>query len=315
MEWIVFGGAALLFAASVAVLLYVRKGLVQYTTQLMYSLDAILAGEDGIDFREDREMLSGKLQAKLNQLNEVIEQRAGENLRQRELLEAIISDISHQVKTPIASIRMYHDLLGRKELWKSRRAEFLGAVGHQVDKLEFFMKSMIRMSRLETGIVQVQPKQNPVYELIAQAVCDVALKAEKKKIDIVIDESVESSESDGEKLSAYFDARWTAEAVFNILDNSVKYTQDGGKIVISARKTDFFVRIGIRDNGRGIAEARIPLVFKRFYREPESADVEGVGIGLYLAREIVMNQRGFIEVHSREGEGTAVFVNLPVEIF
>jgi len=315
MEWIVFGGAALLFAASVAVLLYVRKGLVQYTTQLMYSLDAILAGEDGIDFREDREMLNGKLQAKLNQLNEVIEQRAGENLRQRELLEAIISDISHQVKTPIASIRMYHDLLGRKELGKGRRAEFLGAVGHQVDKLEFFMKSMIRMSRLETGIVQVQPKQNPVYELIAQAVCDVALKAEKKKIDIVIDESVESSESDGEKLSAYFDARWTAEAVFNILDNSVKYTQDGGKIVISARKTDFFVRIGIRDNGRGIAEARIPLVFKRFYREPESADVEGVGIGLYLAREIVMNQRGFIEVHSREGEGTAVFVNLPVEIF
>ncbi len=75
------------------------------------------------------------------------------------------------------------------------------------------------------------------------------------------------------------------------------------------------MRIGIRDNGRGIAEARIPLVFKRFYREPESADVEGVGIGLYLAREIVMNQRGFIEVHSREGEGTAVFVNLPVEIF
>ena len=315
MEWIVFGGAALLFAASVAVLLYVRKGLVQYTTQLMYSLDAILAGEDGIDFREDREMLNGKLQAKLNQLNEVIEQRAGENLRQRELLEAIISDISHQVKTPIASIRMYHDLLGRKELGKSRRAEFLGAVGHQVDKLEFFMKSMIRMSRLETGIVQVQPKQNPVYELIAQAVCDVALKAEKKKIDIVIDESVESSESDGEKLSAYFDARWTGGVVFNILDNSVKYTQDGGKIVISARKTDFFVRIGIRDNGRGIAEARIPLVFKRFYREPESADVEGVGIGLYLAREIVMNQRGFIEVHSREGEGTAVFVNLPVEIF
>ncbi len=240
MEWIVFGGAALLFAASVAVLLYVRKGLVQYTTQLMYSLDAILAGEDGIDFREDREMLNGKLQAKLNQLNEVIEQRAGENLRQRELLEAIISDISHQVKTPIASIRMYHDLLGRKELGKSRRAEFLGAVGHQVDKLEFFMKSMIRMSRLETGIVQVQPKQNPVYELIAQAVCDVALKAEKKKIDIVIDESVESSESDGEKLSAYFDARWTAEAVFNILDNSVKYTQDGGEDRYFCQKDGLF---------------------------------------------------------------------------
>ena len=206
---------------------------------------------------------------------------------------------------------MYHDLLGRKELGENRRTEFLDAVERQVDKLEFFMQSMIRMSQLETGIVQVRPEQNSVYGLIAQAVCDVALKAEKKRIDIVIDESVEPTVS-GEEMTACFDARWTGEALFNILDNSVKYTQDGGKIVISAGKTDFFVRIGIRDNGRGIAEERIPMIFRRFYREPESAGVEGVGIGLYLAREIVMNQRGFIEIHSKVGEGTAAYVNLPV---
>ena len=160
------------------------------------------------------------------------------------------------------------------------------------------------MSRLETGIVQVQPEKSAVSALVAQAVCDVALKAEQKKIEIVIEES--------EELTAYFDKRWTAEAVFNILDNSVKYTQDGGRIVLSAGKTDFYVRIGIKDNGRGIAEARIPLIFKRFYREPESANVEGVGLGLYLVREIVMKQKGFIEVHSNEGTGTTVYVNLPV---
>lgn len=311
MNWIVLGSAVLLFVASIAILLYVRRGLVQYTAQLIDSLDAVLAGEKEIDIWEGQETLNGKLREKLCQLGEVLEQRSGENLRQRKQLEAIISDISHQVKTPIASIRMYHDLLGRKELGESRRTEFLDAVEHQVDKLEFFMRSMIRMSQLETGIVQVQPEQNSVYELIAQAVCDVALKAEKKMIDIEIDESVEPTQSGG-KMTAYFDARWTAEAVLNILDNSVKYTQIGGKIVISARKMDFFVRIGIRDNGRGIAEARIPMVFQRFYREPESAGVEGVGIGLYLAREIVMNQRGFIEMHSKVGEGTAVYVNLPV---
>lgn len=184
-----------MFAASVAVLLYVRKGLVQYTTQLMYSLDAVLAGEAWVDLREDRETLNGKLQAKLCQLNEVLEQRSEENLRQRKQLEAIISDISHQVKAPIAGIRMYHDLLSRQGLSEDRRAAFLAAVEHQVDKLEFFMKSMIRMSRLETGIVQVQPKRNPVSELIAQAVCDVALKAEKKMIDIVIDGSIDDTGS------------------------------------------------------------------------------------------------------------------------
>ncbi len=300
-----------MFVASIAVMLYVRKGLVQYTAQLLDSLDAVLAGEQGTGFLEGGDTLNGKLQAKLSQLGEALAQRSSENLRQRKQLEAIISDISHQVKTPIASIRMYHDLLGRKELGENRRTEFLDAVERQVDKLEFFMQSMIRMSQLETGIVQVRPEQNSVYGLIAQAVCDVALKAEKKRIDIVIDESVEPTVS-GEEMTACFDARWTGEALFNILDNSVKYTQDGGKIVISAGKTDFFVRIGIRDNGRGIAEERIPMIFRRFYREPESAGVEGVGIGLYLAREIVMNQRGFIEIHSKVGEGTAAYMNLPV---
>lgn len=293
-----------MFAVSAGILLYVRKGLVQYTTQLMGSLDAILAGEKALDLLENQDTLDGKLQAKLVQLGEMMEQKARENLRQREQLETIISDISHQVKTPIANIRMYHSLLERKALEEEKREEFQEAVERQVDKLEFFMKSMIRMSRLETGIVQVQPEKSAVSALVAQAVCDVALKAEQKKIEIVIEES--------EELTAYFDKRWTAEAVFNILDNSVKYTQDGGRIVLSAGKTDFYVRIGIKDNGRGIAEARIPLIFKRFYREPESANVEGVGLGLYLAREIVMKQKGFIEVHSNEGTGTTVYVNLPV---
>ena len=304
MNGILLGTSVLVFAVSAGILLYVRKGLVQYTTQLMGSLDAILAGEKALDLLENQDTLDGKLQAKLVQLGEMMEQKARENLRQREQLETIISDISHQVKTPIANIRMYHSLLERKALEEEKREEFQEAVERQVDKLEFFMKSMIRMSRLETGIVQVQPEKSAVSALVAQAVCDVALKAEQKKIEIVIEES--------EELTAYFDKRWTAEAVFNILDNSVKYTQDGGRIVLSTGKTDFYVRIGIKDNGRGIAEARIPLILKRFYREPESANVEGVGRGLYLAREIVMKQKGFIEVHSNEGTGTTVYVNLPV---
>lgn len=305
MEMICLGISLLLFCASVGIVCYVRKSLVQYTMQLSDCLDGILEGKKGIDFCENQETLMGKLQVKMRQLYEILEKKSEENLRQREQLESMISDISHQVKTPIASIRMYHNLLERKELGQEKRAEFLLGVEHQVDKLEFFMSSMIRMSRLETGIVKVQPEVNSVYELIAQAVCDVALKAEDKSIDIevVCDEG----------LRACFDMRWTVEAVFNILDNGVKYTNAGGKLKILAEKTDFFVRIKISDNGRGIPEERIPMIFKRFYREPESANVEGVGIGLYLAREIVMKQKGFLEVHSQVGEGTEVYVNLPVE--
>lgn len=305
MEEMILGISLLLFLASMGTALYVRKSLVQYTGEICDCLDAMLAGRTDIDFHEDQETLIGKIQVKMRQLYEILEKRTEESLRQREQLESMISDISHQVKTPITSIRMYHNLLERKELSQEKREEFLRAVENQVDKLEFFMNSMIKMSRLETGIVKVQPSESRVHELIARAVCDVALKAEKKEIAIEVDCK--------EELTAYFDSRWTAEALFNILDNGVKYTGPGGRIEIFAEKTDFFVRIKVKDNGKGIARARIPDIFKRFYREPESAQIEGVGIGLYLAREIVMKQKGFIEVRSREGEGTEVYINLPTE--
>ena len=112
-----------------------------------------------------------------------------------------------------------------------RREEFLYAAERQTDKLEFFMNSMIRMSRLETGIVKVHPVKNSVYELLAQAVCDVALKAEEKGIRITVDCS--------DDLAAYFDQKWTVEAVFNLLDNGVKYTQAGGRLEIGAGKRTF----------------------------------------------------------------------------
>lgn len=304
VEWIIFAVSLLLFLGGAGSMIYTRRGLIRFTDQLSDSLDAMLAGEKEIDFQEDEETLAGKVQMKMRRLYEVMEMKSQENSRQREQLESMISDISHQVKTPIASIRMYHDLLKRTGLGEEKRGEFLAATEHQVDKLEFFMKSMIRMSRLEAGIIKVEPKENSVYGLIAQAVCDVALKAEEKGIEIEADCA--------EGLSACFDSRWTAEAIFNILDNGVKYTQAGGKLTITAGKTDFYVRIKIKDNGRGIAEAQLPDIFKRFYREPGSADVEGVGIGLYLAREIVMKQNGFIDVRSQKGIGTEVNVNLPV---
>lgn len=305
MEKMILGVSLMLFFASVGILIYVRKNLIMYTTQINDCLDGMLAGRTDMDFQEDQETLMGKIQMKLRQLCEAMENKTEESIRQRQQMEAMISDISHQVKTPIASIRMYHSLLERENISGEKRKEFLSAVEHQVDKLEFFMKSMIKMSRLETGIVKVQPQESSVYELVARAVCDVALKAEEKEISIDVDCPPE--------LTAYFDSRWAVEALFNILDNGVKYTEAGGHIGISVSKTDFFVRIQVKDDGRGIPEARIPDVFKRFYREPESAQIEGVGIGLYLAREIVMKQKGFIEMRSKVGAGTEVFVSLPAE--
>ena len=305
MEKILAAASLLLFMMSIGAAVYVRKNLVLYTDLIMASLDAILAGKKAVDSAICKDTLIGKIQMKLYQLQEVMEQKSLEGLRQKQMLESVISDISHQVKTPVASLRMYHSLLERKGLEEEKRAEFLQAAVRQADKLEFFMDSLIRMSRLETGIVKVQPQKNSVYGLLAQAVCDAALKAEEKNIGIHVDCP--------EGLEAYFDRKWTVEAVFNIVDNGIKYTKAGGHLEITARKTDFFVRLCIKDNGRGIEEGRIPQIFQRFYREPELADTEGMGLGLYLAREIVMKQGGFLEVQSKPGAGTQVCVNLRME--
>lgn len=306
-EQILVAVSMLFFAGSIGIAVYVRKSLVRYTDNFMDSLDAILTGKGSIDFAVSKETLIGKIQIRICRLAEIMEQKSGESRRQREILESMISDISHQVKTPVASLRMYHSLLEREGLDQEKRLEFLHAAERQADKLDFFMNSMIRMSRLETGLIKVRPERNSVYELLAQAVCDAALKAEEKKIGIFVECPQE--------LKAYFDPKWTVEAVFNIVDNGVKYTPPGGKLVISAAQTDFFVRICVQDNGRGIADERIPKIFQRFYREPELADIEGVGLGLYLAREIVMKQGGFLEVRSEKGKGTQMYVNLPIESF
>lgn len=222
------------------------------------------------------------------------------------MLERTVADLSHQVKTPIASIRMYHNLLQKERLDESRRLEFLKAVENQVDKLEFLIQSMIKMSRLETGIIKVHPEYTMVYPLLEQVVCDVALKAEAKNIELEV-------ECDA-ALKAFFDPKWTQEAVFNLLDNAVKYTDAGGRVCINAMATDFFVRIQICDNGKGIEEENMAQIFKRFYREPDAARTEGVGIGLYLTREILSRQKGFVEVQSKKGKGSVFSAHLPLEM-
>ena len=302
---ILFGISLLLMVTAITVLVVTRKRMVEFTQAMSDNLDGLLSGENKLVFEEEKDTLTGKVQMKTKRLYELMEERAASSQADRMLLEANIGDLSHQVKTPIANIRMYHSFLQKAEVKETDRKEFLSAMGQQVDKLEFLIQSMIKMSRLETGIVKVKPTESKLYQLLEEAVCDVALKAEEKDIDIHV--------SCKEDIKAFFDYKWTLEAVYNILDNAVKYTEEKGTIQIRAKVTDFFVRIQIEDNGKGISEEHLTEIFKRFYREPEVHQSEGVGIGLYLAREIITKQKGFVEVSSKVGEGSVFSVHLPLE--
>lgn len=292
-----------MFLLSICMAFLLRKYLVRYTISLTSCIDAMLAAKENIEFDEENELLTSKIQVKFRQLYDVLNQQKEASIRDREQLEEIISDISHQIKTPMSNIKMYSDILKNRELTKEKQREFLGLVQLQIDKLESLIDSMIEMSQMEVGMISVLPKRQPLIKLIEEAVCGIAVKAEKKNMDISI--------LCDERLMACYDLKWTTEALVNILDNAVKYSDENGEIKISVLELGFFIKVQVTDNGKGIEEGNFTQIFKRFYREPEVQQVEGVGIGLFLAQEILKKQKGYVDVKSSPGRGSTFSLYLP----
>ena len=303
MEIYFFYIGLVLFLLSICMAFLLRKYLVRYTISLTSCIDAMLAAKENIEFDEENELLTSKIQVKFRQLYDVLNQQKEASIRDREQLEEIISDISHQIKTPMSNIKMYSDILKNRELTKEKQREFLGLVQLQIDKLESLIDSMIEMSQMEVGMISVLPKRQPLIKLIEEAVCGIAVKAEKKNMDISI--------LCDERLMACYDLKWTTEALVNILDNAVKYSDENGEIKISVLELGFFIKVQVIDNGKGIEEGNFTQIFKRFYREPEVQQVEGVGIGLFLAQEILKRQKGYVDVKSSPGRGSTFSLYLP----
>ena len=186
---------------------------------------------------------------------------------------------------------------------QEKQDEFLKTMTSQIDKLDFLLQSLIKMSRLETGTFALHMEKGSLYSTLAEAVNGIWARAEQKKIRI----SLEC----GRNIVLCHDAKWTAEALGNILENAVKYTLEGGAVRVSVIPWQFYTRIDIADTGIGISGEHYHDVFRRFYRGREAAGEEGLGLGLYLARDIIMRQKGYITVQSEEGEGTTFSVFLP----
>ncbi len=215
-------------------------------------------------------------------------------------IKELIADISHQTKTPIANLILYSDLLREEDLPETA-AENVEAIHTQAEKLKFLIESLVKLSRLENGILQFSPQKQKVQPMLEAAVNEFLPAAEEKGIVL----SLHNSDTE-----ACFDAKWTLEAVCNLIDNAVKYTENGS-ITISAVSYEMFTRIDIADTGIGIKEEEITKIFSRFYRSQTVSDEAGVGIGLYLAREIFTGQGGYMKVSSVYGQGSTFSVFLP----
>lgn len=230
---------------------------------------------------------------------------ASKNLNtEKERIKSLISDISHQTKTPASNILLYTSLLAESENLNDNDRNLVDSISEQTEKLNFLITSLIKTSRLESGIITVNPIKCSVNDLISSAAEQAKKKADIKNICIDVKET---------DAKAYFDMRWTVEAIFNIMDNAVKYTGENGRIEISAIEYEMFCRIDIKDNGIGISENDTARIFERFYRSRSVKNKDGVGIGLYLARYILSSENGYIKVKSEIGRGSIFSVFIPRE--
>lgn len=313
------GGSVLVLAAVwTAVMYFLEKkeleGFMADIGRLLDTMEGIWNQAEEIcpveKFREitglEEETLLSRLGGRFCRLYEMMDNARTNTQEDRKKLQSLVSDISHQVRTPVTNLKMIEAALtepaGDQEMTAEKRREFLEAMKSQVEKLNFLMQALVKTSRLENGLITLHKQKGLLYETLAEALGGILFSAEAKKIEV---EAICP-----EELQLPHDKKWTAEAIFNLLDNAVKYTPAGGKIRVEAVPQEMYTRIDVSDTGKGIREEHQAAVFRRFYREEEVAGIPGLGIGLYLTREIISQQGGYIRLTSSEGEGSVFSVYL-----
>lgn len=296
IPWVVALCAVL---AAAAVIGYDRYRVRRTMDTLDHMLDEAIDGAfTATHFDESR--LSA-VEAKMQRYLEASGTTKAQLAEQKAHIQELIADVSHQTKTPIANILLYAELLDDKPLPEDCR-DCVQALSAQAEKLRFLIASLVKAGRLETGVIAVHPKQDSVAALVQDALREVAPKAAAKGITL---SGMPADET------ACFDRKWTLEALGNLLDNAVKYTPAGGSVTVSVVPYELFCRIDVTDTGIGLTEEESSRVFARFYRAPAAQNAPGVGLGLYLAREIATANGGYIKVSSHSGAGSTFSLFLP----
>ncbi len=273
------------------------------TGKTLRRLDEMLEAAINGTFEESRfdETQLSRLESRWKQYLTMSERSLKQTRQERENMKKLVSDISHQTRTSLSNILLYTELL-EDQTENEDSKKLARQILSQTKKLEFLIQALVKMSRLETDILEVTPVQQPIRLLVERAVEEMIPRAEEKQIQIVC--------SLPENAQAVYDLKWTAEALGNILDNAVKYSPAGSQITVEGREFEIYACITVTDQGIGIQESEKAQIFGRFYRSAQVQQEDGIGIGLYLAREILRRENGYIKVCAREGAGSSFSVYL-----
>ena len=254
----------------------------------------------GSGYTAYNESMDAAVVERLNRVVQISGMNQGKAERERDTIKSLISDISHQVRTPLTNIMLYVDLLKEQEL-DGDSMLLVDKIQKQSDKLDFFMKELIKSSYAEQEMISIHPEMINVEEVVNTACQMVELAALKKKIDIIQEEA---------EALCYADKKWTIEALGNILDNAVKYSPENTGVKVKVIPYESFICVQVEDQGIGIREEEQGMVFERFYRSKEVSNEPGFGIGLYLVREVLSKQGGYVKIKSEPGKGSVVQVYL-----
>ena len=291
-----FSGVLILFALLLLLDFLHNRYNDDLLEQITLLIEALVEQQERQIFSEAEDTLTARLQHQLLKLRNILTAQNQMLAQEKEQIKTLISDISHQIKTPIAAANTFAELLDDGELSAEERTEYITTLQMSLGKLTFLTNSLIKMSRLESGIISLKPEKNSLNEIVLQAVKTVYAKAKEKGILITF-------ECD-QAFEAVLDFNWTAEAISNVIDNAVKYTPQGGFVRLQITEYPSFLRLDISDSGVGIPEEEQAKIFGRFYRGKQSVGTDGVGIGLYLTREIINKQNGYMKVSSDENGST-----------
>lgn len=296
----------LILAVVLALVLLRYKKMEKFADRAMIQandiMEQLILGREVKYFSENEDSLLGKFQARAGRLYDI---HSAQEQREKELRDQIsrsVSDLVHQINTPIANIKMYSEFLKEDSLTTEERRHFADNLERQARKLSWLGEGFAKVSRLETGIISLKPKLQPVLPVVLSAVDQVSLKAEQHGNDICLEGR--------QDLKACLDRKWTEEVFFNLLDNAVKYSAPESRILVELLEYEMYIRINVCSQGTKVEREEFARVFQRFYRGRNAEEQEGVGLGLYLAREIVNGQRGYMkgEYELEKGNVFSVFL-------
>ncbi len=287
--------------------LYQNRVNEDYLTETMQELSNLIAQitsqKDAVLSTNSKDTLMEKLQSQIRKLAGIL--RTQKRYRNGNETTAILANLSEQLKTAAGELQMYSDFLQEPDLLEEEREEYMEIMEKTIHKFTFSAESMIKMSRLETGLIRLHPKLTDLKETIVDAVMKMHYPAKMRHIEIIWNEPVK-------EINAIHDPYWTVEAIGDILDNAIKYSPQGSQIIVSLNVYKRFARIDIQDQGKGVPEEEQAKIFQMFYRGSNIKEEEGTGIGLYLCRKVIMDQNGYVEVKSDQN-GSKFSIFLPCD--